>query len=253
MERNLHRIRRIGEIKQVDTALIPSLHHNVPAGHRNQRTIVSHTVFCGRLGCRHFEITLKFHLPVPNRKDRIGTPFVRIRVAAFGLHSTTPLIGKHDRGSLIIKRGRVPVGKIGICHRIQPSRGRRIGDVQQNPIPFTRSTSQAYLRIERNIVALVGSRPLRIRINSSTHHRIDPRLKIFSQDQTVCRRRRPLASTLLHHLVQQIPQPTSGNHSILTPNIRYIRTLLFCLPNRIPLGTRWSVLWRCHQPFKNTR
>ena len=73
-ERELLRVRRVGEVEHRDTALVPGLAHHVAARDRHERPVVGDAVLLARLRDRQLVVAAEHHLPVDDVEDRVRAP-----------------------------------------------------------------------------------------------------------------------------------------------------------------------------------
>ena len=155
-ERDLDRVGAVGEVEHRQAALVPRLHHDVAAGHRDDGAVVGHAVLQLALRHRQLVVARQLHLPVDDVEDGVRAPVGRVRRAAAGLAASAPLVGEEDLAAVVVEGGRVPVGEVGVYHFVQAHRVHRVRDVQQDAVPRARARGQADLRKDRDVVALVG-------------------------------------------------------------------------------------------------
>ena len=100
---DLDRVRRVGEVEHRDAALIPRLHHDVAAGHRDERAVVRHAILLLGLRRRHLEVAAEPQLAIDNVEDRVGAPRDRIGRAAPGPSAAAPLVGEDHLRSVVVE------------------------------------------------------------------------------------------------------------------------------------------------------
>ena len=160
--RDFVRVRRVGEINDVQSALVPPLRHQVAARNRNERPIVRDAVLRVGLRGRHLEVRTLYHLAVRDREDRVAAPVDRIVEPALGRRAAAPLIREQHLRSVIVEGGRMPEGEVGISSGLQALRIERIVDVDQQSVAAARAAREPDRRIHRDVVTLVGTDGRRI-------------------------------------------------------------------------------------------
>ncbi len=88
--------------------------------------------------------------------DHIGAPGRRILGPATRADAAAPLVGEDHLVAGVVEGRRVPVGHVRIEHLRGPRRVLRIGDVQQDAVAAAGAARQSDLRIDGDVVALVG-------------------------------------------------------------------------------------------------
>ena len=204
MERDLHRVLRVGPIEDRDAALIPRLHHHVAAGDRDERAVVRDTVLQRRLRSGHLVVALESHLAALDREDRIGAPLLRIGRAALRVVTTAPLVAEEHLGAVVVERRRVPVGEVGIGHGADAARIHRVADVEQEAVTLAGTTGHSDRRIHRDVVALgrTGSRAVAGRLGDAEPLHHDPRDGV-TEARAVSAGRRPSTLPCLHETVEE--------------------------------------------------
>src|SRR5687768_16592609 len=158
----------IGEVEHREAALVPGLHHDVAAGHRNQRAVMRHAVLLLTLRRRHLVVATEYQLlATPRRRvrvaggrlindveDRIRAPRERIRRAAPRPAAAAPFIREDDLGAVVVERRRVPVGKALVGNEVEAFGISRIADVHQDAVAGARPRGETDLRIYGDVVAL---------------------------------------------------------------------------------------------------
>src|SRR5215203_7270229 len=99
-------------------------------------------------------VALELELPILDREDRVGAPFLLVSCAALGCAAATPFVGEEQLRSIIVERGRVPVGEVGVGDGVEPNGIHRVLDIQQESVTLTRATRETERRIDRDVVAL---------------------------------------------------------------------------------------------------
>src|SRR5437868_13334008 len=140
-------MRRVGPIEDGDSALIPSLHHYVAAGNRDQRAVVGDAILVASLGSGKLVVNLELHGRDRYREDRVGAPLAGISRATLGLHSSTPLVGEENLAAVVVERRGMPVREIGIRRGVEAHRMRRITDVEKEPVPAAGAACSADRRV----------------------------------------------------------------------------------------------------------
>ena len=144
-------------VEDRDAALIPRLHHDLATRDRDQRTVVRDAVLLTRLGSRHLVIRVELELVVLDREERVGAPLRLVRIAAARLRAAAPLVGEQDLLAVVAERRRVPERHVGVRRRVDADRVRRIVDVEEQAEARARATREADLRIDGDVVALIGT------------------------------------------------------------------------------------------------
>src|SRR6185312_1459370 len=126
----------------------------------------------------------------------VGAPIERIGRATLRLHSSAPLIGEEQLGSIVVERRGVPVREVRVCRGVETNWMRRIADVEQQAVAAAGTARSANRRIQRDVVALAGPGPRSFLVWIHAHHFVDDTLKITAQRCTVrgSRRAGPTAS-----------------------------------------------------------
>src|SRR5439155_27374784 len=83
-----------------------------------------------------------------------GTPLRLVGHTAAGLETAAPLVGEENLRPVVIERGRVPEGEVGVRHGADALGVRGIADVEQQAVPAARAARQTNRGIDRDIVAL---------------------------------------------------------------------------------------------------
>ena len=149
-------MRGVGEVEHRDAALIPRLHHDVAAGHRNQRAVVRDAVLLFGLRRRHLVVAGELQLAIDDVEDGVGAPVRRIGRAAARTRAATPFVGEDHLGAVVVERRRMPVGEVLVDDLIEPHRVHRVGDVEQDAVARAGAGGEADLREHGDVVALVG-------------------------------------------------------------------------------------------------
>src|SRR5207237_2225231 len=124
-----------------DPALIPGLHHHVATRNRNQRAVMRNAVLEARLRSGQLVVSLKLHLVVHDVEDRVRSPLPTVSRTALRLATAAPFVGEQDLRSVVVERRRVPVREIRIGNGGQADGMRGISNVEQETVPFARTTS----------------------------------------------------------------------------------------------------------------
>ena len=109
----------IREVHHVDAALIPALHHDVAARHRNQAAVVRHAVLLRRLRRRNLEVARAACTSCSASIVRMVLPPISIMLVAWhiGPRAAAPLIGEHDLLAVVAEHRRVPEREVGVGPR----------------------------------------------------------------------------------------------------------------------------------------
>src|SRR5262249_663738 len=75
---DFNRMVRVGKVHNRDATLVPGLHFYIPAGNRNERTVVRHTILGVALRRRHLVVARETQLVILQTKHRVGPPFARV-------------------------------------------------------------------------------------------------------------------------------------------------------------------------------
>ena len=116
----------IGEVDQVESTLVPALHHDVASRHRNQAAVMRHAVLFLGLRRGHLEEGALRQLAILERKDRVGAPIDRVIGAALRARPTAPFVREEQLARVVVERRRMPEGKVRVAHRLQTLRVERI-------------------------------------------------------------------------------------------------------------------------------
>src|SRR5690606_34017479 len=108
-ERDLHRIARIREVDDRDSALVPRLHEDVPPRYRYQGAVVRHAVLLLGLRRRHLDVAAKLELTVDDVEYRVRTPVLWVGRAAARTRAAAPFVGENDLCAVVAERRGVPV------------------------------------------------------------------------------------------------------------------------------------------------
>src|SRR5438093_13113832 len=114
-------MRRLGEVNNGQSALIPALIHDVATRHCNQGTILRDTILLLCLSCRQLVITSEPQLLVNDVENRVRPPGRRIGGAASRARAATPLLGEDHLRSSILTRCRVSGGDGLVCDFLEPN------------------------------------------------------------------------------------------------------------------------------------
>src|SRR5215510_7021417 len=93
----------VGKVHNRHTTLVPGLYFYVPAGNRNERAVVCHTVLGVALRRRQLVVARKTQLVAIQTKHSVGAPFIRIVGTATRTQSASPLIREHDLCPIVRK------------------------------------------------------------------------------------------------------------------------------------------------------
>src|SRR5688572_9011208 len=99
-------------------------------------------------------VTLKLELPILDGEDRVGAPLLLVGRPALWRTTTAPFVGEQQLRAIVIERGRVPVGEVGVGDRVEPDGIHRVLDVEQESVPLARTAGETEGRIDRDVVAL---------------------------------------------------------------------------------------------------
>ena len=184
---DLDRLRGVGPVEHRHSALIPGLHHDVAPRDRDQRAVVGHAGLLRGLRRRHLVVALELQLAIRDGEDGVGTPLLLVRGPALGLRAPAPLVGEEQLGPVVVERGRVPVGEVGVGDLVNAYRARRVADVEQQTVALAGTTREAHRRVDGDVVALGGTRGA-VRLLAHHHgHELGQRVP---EHRAVRRRRR---------------------------------------------------------------
>ena len=157
-ERDLDRLRRVGEVEHRHAALIPRLHHDVAPRHRDQRAVVRDAVLLLGLRRRHLVVAREPQLAIDDVEDRVGAPGRQIGRAAARPGAAAPFVGEDHLRAVVVERRRMPVGEVLVDDVIEPDRVLRIANVEQDAVARAGARGEADLREDGDVVALIGHR-----------------------------------------------------------------------------------------------
>ena len=114
--------------------MVPGLHKNIPAGHRDNRPVVRHAVLCFSLWGGHLEVTAEYQFAIDDVIDGICSPGEGVVGSTSWAGTTPPFIGKQHLAAIVVEGRGVPIGEARVTHRINALRCSRVGDIKQNPV-----------------------------------------------------------------------------------------------------------------------
>src|SRR3954471_18364623 len=102
-----------------------------------------YAILVRRLRRRHLVVALEVHLRAGDGEDRIGAPLLLVRRATARLGAAAPLVGEEDLRAVVVERGRMPEGEVGIGHCADALGIPHVADVQQKSVTRAGSASEA--------------------------------------------------------------------------------------------------------------
>ena len=148
--------RRVREIDDRQSALVPGLHENIAAGNRQHRAVVRHAVLLLDLRRGNLEVAAKFEPPVHDVVDGVGAPVHRIVASTARPAAAAPLIGEQHLVAVVVKRGGVPVGEAAVADVIDAHGIQRIADVENNAVARAGAGRDLPRGKHGDVVTLIG-------------------------------------------------------------------------------------------------
>src|SRR5215217_4818756 len=99
-------------------------------------------------------VALELELPILDEENRVRAPFLLVGRPALRRAAAAPLVGEEDLRAVVVERGRVQVGEVGVGDGVEPDGIHRVLDVEQESVPLTGATRETEGWIDRDVVAL---------------------------------------------------------------------------------------------------
>ena len=116
---------------------------------------MGYAVFELSLWSRKLVVAGQRELAIFQLEHRICSPLRQVRAHAARCTASAPFVREQDRRAIIVERGRMPVGEVGVRNILDTDRIGWIGNVEQNAVPRTGTTGKTQVWVCGNVVAAI--------------------------------------------------------------------------------------------------